>query len=800
MEEQTGPGFAERMHARGYSGLLSIIPPGATLTAGSRIPASLLGKIPGIRKNSGAYSGYDWRRHIAKLEDVRAWDRVGASIGIRADSTPAVDIDSSDPQLSQLIREIAVEILGPAPSRVGRAPKQILMYRAAEPFGRMRLWIDDRRHLVEILGAGQQFVIGGIHPATGQPYSWDRAPDTIDPAELTLIDKATANNFIEELTKRLKDRGIGKIEREGDGRASERSDADQQSLLAPEFEWLAQAVAAIPNTNELFPDRTSYLRMGYAIRAAAGKARAAEGFELFAEWAARWEGNSQFAGNDPAVVADDWGRMRGPYSVGWPWIAEKARGFGFHDAALEFQVDPNAPPSDNLGPLAPPFVQRLNARFAKVRAVANAVLYTPESGPVEYIPQAHWRDMLANELEEVSSKNGSRFVPRSKLWMEHPRRRTYDRIVFDPTQPTLRGIPSTAGAGLEDFNLYPGLAVAPSDKGSCALFLAHLRDVICCGNQQAYEWVMMWLAAIVQRPERLSGTALVLRGAQGAGKTIVGEMIGAILGPRLYTIVSGTEELTGRFNAHQEGRLLIQVEEAFFAGNPSIVGKIKNMITAPTVRIERKHVDAFTINNYARIVVTSNEGWVIPAGEGERRFMVLDVSPLKAKNREYFGALHSQMHKEGGLARLLHHLLYEVNVDWDVIASPIGTDALRDQQIQTLEPGKHWLLELLNEGMLPGDTLGEGRAWTESVRQSYMSYMRDRGAQRRATDVALGKLLAEYGVEKRERRNSGRKRRCYEFPTLPEIREAFAKSLATAPAWDDVESWQANDPLAAVME
>jgi hypothetical protein len=37
-------------------------------------------------------------------------------------------------------------------------------------------------------------------------------------------------------------------------------------------------------------------------------------------------------------VRADWRRIKGPYSVGWSWIAEQARAFGFNDAAIDFDA------------------------------------------------------------------------------------------------------------------------------------------------------------------------------------------------------------------------------------------------------------------------------------------------------------------------------------------------------------------------------------------------------------------------------------------------------------------------------
>jgi hypothetical protein len=47
----------------------------------------------------------------------------------------------------------------------------------------------------------------------------------------------------------------------------------------------------------------------------------------------------------------------------------------------------------------------------------------------------------------------------------------------------------------------------------------------------------------------------------------VGEVMGEIVGASLYAKVSKPDELMGHFNAHQQGRLLVQVEEGFWAGD-----------------------------------------------------------------------------------------------------------------------------------------------------------------------------------------------------------------------------------------
>ena len=398
--------FAEQLFEKGFVDLVSVIPPGAQLTPSSKIPVGSIGKAPGFKAVSGLWYGYDWRHHTPTLEDVKKWSLAGANIGLRADRFPGVDIDTMDESLARIIEDVALAKLGPAPVRFGKAPKRLLLYRTKEPFTRMRLWIqrDGETHLVEILGQGQQYLVFGTHPSTLKPYTWTT---DLPSATITEITREQADAFLTELKETLEQMGFPTT-REGNGRPLTRvAQTDQIGLLAPNMELLAQAVKLIPNTNDQFPDRTSYLRMGYAIRAAAGEENEHEGFDIFSEWASRWEGNDRFAGNDPEVVRADWRRMRGPYSVGWSWIAESARAFGFETATLDF--DTFSPPPEDRIEEAPRYSEQwladrvVEARAGELRySPQQSMWYVWDSGM--WVPDAELLadDIIKKELRKIA--------------------------------------------------------------------------------------------------------------------------------------------------------------------------------------------------------------------------------------------------------------------------------------------------------------------------------------------------------------------------------------------------------------
>lgn len=402
--------FPETLFELGYTELVSVIPPGAQLTPTSAIPQASVGKVPGRLLPSGLWAGYDWRKAVASLDDVRGWCIAGANVGLRADHFPAVDIDCTDDALAQIIQDVAVGNLGSAPIRVGKAPKRLLIYRTTEPFGRMRLLIerDGAQHLVEVLGAGQQFLIHGTHPITMQPYTWDEDLTARVPNSLKPVTRADVDGFLTDLASSLEMLGC-KTTRSGDGTNKERTDAgEQHGLKAPSIEVLRAAVRAIPNTNELFPQRDDYIKIGYAIRAAGADDRD-EAQHIFMEWAAKWEGNGKYKGNDMEIVLADWRRMRGPYAVGWSWLAEQARAFGFSTAEIEFDVL-SAKPDDTVK-MAPEHSDQWLAERVVARQ-SRSLRFAPQKGVFYAWNGSLWQpdaellaeDIIKRELRAIANE------------------------------------------------------------------------------------------------------------------------------------------------------------------------------------------------------------------------------------------------------------------------------------------------------------------------------------------------------------------------------------------------------------
>jgi len=331
---------ATKLVQQGWTDLVSVIPPEGKLLPSSKIKPESRGKVPG-RFKAGGWVGYDWKNTQLEAFDIGQIDRHNANIGLKSKHFPAVDIDCTDESIAKIIGNVAQEVLGNAPCRIGKPPKRLLVYKTDQPFSRMRLWITANKvtHLVEILADGQQFVIGGIHPATKKPYRWDKNLTELKPENLTAITKDQIDTFFDRLVTELEMFDC-ECEREGSGILKDAPVVeDQYSLRAPNMQALREAVSLIPNDSPSYDD---YATFGIAIKAA-GTEDLTTALDIFQEWASRWDGGF----NDPRSVALDWQRMRAPFRIGWDWIAQQARHYGYLDAAVEFEADENANEEDD---------------------------------------------------------------------------------------------------------------------------------------------------------------------------------------------------------------------------------------------------------------------------------------------------------------------------------------------------------------------------------------------------------------------------------------------------------------------
>lgn len=386
----------------------------------------------------------------------------------------------------------------------------------------------------------------------------------------------------------------------------------------------------------------------------------------------------------------------------------------------------------------------------------------------------------------AKDKNGnSVYMPIGAAWLKHPDRRQYKGIVMSPMVDVV-----------DHYNLWRGFAVK-SVNGSWKLMQKHIFEVICDSNDTVFQYLMGWMARMIQQPGKTGEVAIVLQGGRGTGKGMFGNALCHILGQHACHVTNG-RHVTGNFNAHLEDCIFLFADEAFWAGDKQAENVLKGLITEPEIPIERKGFDLRTVPNMLHMLMASNNDWVVPAGTDERRYCVLKVSNCYAQNHKYFADLEHET-INGGLEAMLYDLQqYDISA-FNVRGVP-NTAGLIEQKIQSLEPMMAWWHQKLQEGeLLPGYEWG--CVPFPQLYEDYITCIQKLSGQIRrlgetAFAIQIRKALpktwpkvskcvpknAPYGNSNRVKHN--------EFPELRVCREQFEKLLGDTLEWADSD----NDP------
>jgi hypothetical protein len=780
--------------------------------------------------------GNDWsEKPVASIALLRKTYKAGMNVGVRLGKWSkvgdlflhVVDLDIRNPDLADEARERLTELFGkwekyPIVISGSGGSSRHVYFLTDKPFSSKKLahsktfsmvWEEARQKEVkkwdweiELFGTGKQVAMPpSIHPDTGKPYRW-LAEFDFDDLDLG-FGPIVPSSRIEELV--------------GAEDESEASDERSQPL-GLSIDEAEEILGDLPES-EFREDRDGWLTVGMALHHEFGGSD--EAFKIWCEFSKL---SDKFDRKDQKRVWKSFkGKAKPVRMATLKNAAREARlmdefenlddteddddvfedlgeepGDDFDDllGGSPAQSDPVSKRQQKLNKAdveaelghVPPKIKRLNRKHAVAFVNGKTVIITEKrDGTVAYGTVGDLHNYYEND--RVATDKATE--PVTKAWMRHKKRREFpEGIVFAPGQ-------EVEGA----YNHWRGFAVEPDPDASCKLILAHLKRVICDNDEKAFRYALGWWAHLVQFPEEKPGVAMVLRGKKGAGKDTIADYIGGLI-PHHHVKIANQEQLVGKFNAHQEKCLLLHVEEGFWAGNKNAEGALKHLITSEKVFIEPKGLNGFHVASVLRLFMSSNEDWVVPATEDERRYFVLDVPSTKKGDFVYFTALRTEM-KNGGRAALLHYLLNYDLSGFNVRDVP-DTAALAQQKLQGLKNIERWWFSLLETGELPFDAMSDSgnRAgnWPvepvmverDDFRDAYKGFMRSRrydGDELQPQEIGRRITALLPSIDTRRKRIDGKAVYHYILPHLDQCRREFERYLQSELMWDTIDTHPVED-------
>lgn len=229
-------------------------------------------------------------------------------------------------------------------------------------------------------------------------------------------------------------------------------------------------------------------------------------------------------------------------------------------------------------------------------------------------------------VEEQTTKKGTTISTTKSLtksfyqiWSEDPEMKEYKEVVFDCDIEKIKPY---------KFNLFTGFSHFENQKTEqvdLSLIFEHIKS-LANYNDADYNYIISWLAQLVQQPHILPHTCLIFISDEGVGKDIFAKFLSNVLSDKYTHNTEKLEQICGKFNSIMGGKLLMVVNETNPVESRERIENIKFLITAEDLTIEGKHKDPIKSKNFARFIFFSNRLFAFPVEENARRPKVMKSS------------------------------------------------------------------------------------------------------------------------------------------------------------------------------
>ncbi len=270
-------------------------------------------------------------------------------------------------------------------------------------------------------------------------------------------------------------------------------------------------------------------------------------------------------------------------------------------------------------------------------------------------------------------------------WSTDPTKVEYDNMDFFPPPLTC---PS------KTYNMWTGFhfSECEEDIGTVEPFLELMSLV-----QGGEEYMIHYLADLVQNPGKLPEVGIILRGLEGTGKNSITEVISRLIGSEHY--FSTTDPLLdvfGRFSEARYRKLCINFDEAEAKKMFSLNENIKGLITSPYLNYEQKGVTPIRVRSFSRVIVTTNNQTPLKMSQTDRRWCVFDMSEKFIKNREHWDTFYKWLNDPKNIKSVYEHIM-KIDLSGVDLKNIPSTTGLIEMKQSCLPLEIKWLIDLIVE-------------------------------------------------------------------------------------------------------
>jgi len=283
-----------------------------------------------------------------------------------------------------------------------------------------------------------------------------------------------------------------------------------------------------------------------------------------------------------------------------------------------------------------------------------------------------------------------------KSWLKDRSRREFDKIDYIPTYKKIPdGIYNTfRGFDFKGTQCY--------NQELVEIYLNHLKLLV-NWELDSYKYLVGYIAHLFQKPDSLPETALLFKSQQGVGKDAMIDFIQKIMGESTCFRTQNIDSVFSKFNGELKNRLLLQLDEMMGQDGFAKKEALKNLITTKSLNINEKNLKPYTISNYIRVIIFSNNLTPIDIPHDDRRYCVFKCGAVQPK--DYYSKLYGAYHNTEAIESIAHYFMNYDLSQFDLKDRPL-TSAYKEMQQANLHP----LYEYLYDSFVienPADEFGD---------------------------------------------------------------------------------------------
>lgn len=244
----------------------------------------------------------------------------------------------------------------------------------------------------------------------------------------------------------------------------------------------------------------------------------------------------------------------------------------------------------------------------------NTYVEVRKDGSFFSMEKEHAKTYFYNNFYLKLSDKYNDILPLFPIWLNDANKRVVDQIDYAPSDdPKVYVRPLNWAHKTQE--------IAQNPQWIINAFL-ELLAINTSRIPEQTQYVLHYIAHILQKPFECPRTALLFIGNQGAGKDLLWEFFGSqVLGMNYYTDYESNDQFFAPHDVDRQEKFLVKLQEA----DPSFCRKhaslLKGLITAPLHKFNPKGKSQFSRKNYMRLILTTNKGNPLELEQSDRRWV-----------------------------------------------------------------------------------------------------------------------------------------------------------------------------------